>query len=387
MVSGGPSDQGPSSCLIAQDDFKKGKIVEDVSATRGGATRAVASGQVLDGLNVIIADPDLHTRCDPTRVGEIWVAGDSVGAGYWRRPEETAATFNAFVANTGEGPFLRTGDLGFIRDGMLFVVGRQKDLIIIRGQNHYPSDIEQTVEDVDPSLRAGYGAAFSIEVEGEEKLVIVYEVERSATSRGDTLIEKIRERVAERHDIEVHAVSLIRHGTISKTTSGKIQRQRCRSEFLADHLTIVRGWRVNAVDESLHPLPDIGRLAAIDPERRRSDIEALLREELARTFGADRSRIEAQQSFYALGIDSIGAARLCNRLGLIFEIELSLAELMQHATIEKLVEYLSAQLEAKQRGDTTGEMARLIGWIGELSEDEIVALLASERAASGVISS
>jgi acyl-CoA synthetase (AMP-forming)/AMP-acid ligase II/acyl carrier protein len=385
MVTGGPSDGGPTSRLISQEDLKHGKIVEHVSAE--AAQRVVASGELIDGLNVVIADLERCTRADPARLGEIWVAGGSVASGYWKRPEETAATFNAFLADTGEGPFLRTGDLGFIRDGMLFVAGRQKDLIIIRGQNHYPSDIEQTVEAVDPALRVGCGAAFSIEVEGEEKLVVVYEVERAATQRGDMLIERIRERVSERHDVEVHAISLIKRGTISKTTSGKIQRRRCRSEFLDGRLETVRAWRVSAVDDRLQPLPDIGDLAAMDPARRRAEIEALLREELARTFGADRSRIEAKQSFYALGIDSIGAARLCNRLGLIFEIELPLADLMNHATIEKLVEHLSLQLEAKPPDDTAGEMAQLAGWIDGLSEEEIATLLASERAASGVVSS
>jgi len=133
----------------------------------------VGCGQVLPGNSVVIADPESFMQCPPGSVGEIWIVSPSVAQGYWQRPEETERTFRAYLADTGEGPFLRTGDLGFFQDGELFVTGRLKDLIIIRGRNHYPQDIELTVEQSHPALKPGAGIAFSIDVAGEERLVVV----------------------------------------------------------------------------------------------------------------------------------------------------------------------------------------------------------------------
>src|SRR5262249_27176016 len=130
------------------------------------------------GQEIAIVDPDSLVRCPAEQVGEIWVSGESVALGYWNRPDETRHTFHAYLSDTGEGPFLRTGDLGFVRDGELFVVGRSKDVVIVRGQNHHPQDIEQTVEQASPVLRSGCGAAFSVDGAGEEQLVVVHEIER-----------------------------------------------------------------------------------------------------------------------------------------------------------------------------------------------------------------
>src|SRR5262249_32923753 len=125
---------------------------------------------------VIIADPRTMTPSAAGEVGEIWVAGRSISQGYWKRPDETKGTFGTRLGS--QGPFLRTGDLGFMQDGELFITGRIKDVIIVRGRNHYPQDIERTAEDSHPSLRRGCSAAFSIEVAGDEALIVAVEVER-----------------------------------------------------------------------------------------------------------------------------------------------------------------------------------------------------------------
>jgi acyl-CoA synthetase (AMP-forming)/AMP-acid ligase II len=137
----------------------------------------VGSGQTGTPQRVVVVSPEILIECAPDEVGEIWVSSKSVALGYWNRPDETAHTFGAHLSDTGEGPFLRTGDLGFINDGELFITGRLKDLIIIRGRNHYPQDIELSVERSHAALRPAGGAAFSIEAEGEERLVIVHEVQ------------------------------------------------------------------------------------------------------------------------------------------------------------------------------------------------------------------
>src|ERR1043165_8261402 len=156
----------------------------------------VGCGGALPGERVIIVDPESLMELKPGKVGEIWVSGPSVAQGYWNRPDETRKTFNAYLADSGEGPFLRTEDLGFIEDGELSLTGRIKDLIIIRGLNHYPQDIEWTVEHCNAALRPGCGAAFTIDTGDEERLAIVQEIDTRVEADLDHVIETIHEAVA-----------------------------------------------------------------------------------------------------------------------------------------------------------------------------------------------
>lgn len=148
---------------------------------------------------------------------------------------------HAYLADTGEGPFLRTGDLGFCQDGELFVTGRLKDVIIVRGRNHYPQDIELTVEKSNPALRPGCGAAFTVEVKGEERLAIAFEVERSYLRKLDIreTIADIRQALAVECELQAYAIALVMPGSIPKTSSGKIMRYACRLEFLAGTLKLL----------------------------------------------------------------------------------------------------------------------------------------------------
>ena len=178
------------------------------------------------------------------QVGEVWVSGPNVAAGYWQNPEPTQETFAARIAGDERpGCWLRTGDLGFLdEDCELYITGRIKDLIIIRGINHYPQDIEETVQDCHAALRRHCGAAFSVpDKEDHEQLVIVQEVER--TFRRETAIEEviasIREAITREHEIIAREIVLIRTGSLPKTTSGKIQRHLTRQMFLAGSLPLV----------------------------------------------------------------------------------------------------------------------------------------------------
>jgi acyl-CoA synthetase (AMP-forming)/AMP-acid ligase II len=209
----------------------------DAGAPPEDRSVAVSCGQAPPGEQIAIAEPETAVRQPPGRIGEVWLSGPNVAQGYWNRPEETSRTFRACLADTGEGPFVRTGDLGFVKDGQLFVTGRLKDLIIIRGQNYYPQDIEWTVQESDPSLRPWCCAAFSVHVAGEEQLVIVAEVEpRHRPVDVETLVGTIREAVSEQHGLHAHAVLLVEAATLPKTSSGKIQHHACRAAFLAGTL-------------------------------------------------------------------------------------------------------------------------------------------------------
>jgi acyl-CoA synthetase (AMP-forming)/AMP-acid ligase II len=211
-----------------------------VAPDAAGARVLVSSGSSVADQQLKIVDPDARTECPDGRVGEIWVAGPSVATGYWNQPEESARTFDAYQADTGAGPFLRTGDLGFMRDAQLFVAGRRKDLIIIDGRNHHPGDVERTVEESHPALQYGAVAAFSVDIRGEERLVVAAELQRSAQTelqRGgldrDSLLTAIRRAVTTHHDIHAHDVMLLKIGSLPKTSSGKVQRHACRAGFLA----------------------------------------------------------------------------------------------------------------------------------------------------------
>src|SRR5262249_15319 len=138
----------------------------------------VGCGRLYGATRVAIVHPETLLRCAPDEVGEIWVSDPAVAEGYWQRPDETELTFRAYLADRRDGPFFRTRDLGFIKGGQVFVTGRLKDVIIIRGANHYPQDIEWTVQAAHSALRANHGAAFSMLVDGEEKLLVAHEVER-----------------------------------------------------------------------------------------------------------------------------------------------------------------------------------------------------------------
>jgi natural product biosynthesis luciferase-like monooxygenase protein/amino acid adenylation domain-containing protein/non-ribosomal peptide synthase protein (TIGR01720 family) len=237
IVSGGSKNEEPivqhfDAASLGQNQVvvvKRDDVTQNVTQTH------VSCGQTSAGQKILIVDPESSIACGADRVGEIWVLGPSVAQGYWHRSEQTKQTFHAFTADTNEGPFLRTGDLGFLQDGELFITGRLKDLMIVRGRNHYPQDIELTVEQSHPALKPSSVAAFGIDIEGEERLVIVQEIERTYLQQLniEEVIDAIHGAVSEYHELQVHAVLLLRPGHIPKTSSGKIQRHACRAGFLA----------------------------------------------------------------------------------------------------------------------------------------------------------
>ncbi len=217
--------------------------VEESSAENRSARRIVGCGQVLPDEKVLIVDAKTRRELAPGLVGEIWVQSPSIGSGYWDKPEVSAETFNAVLANDeSKEEFLRTGDLGFLDNRELYVTGRVKDLIIVRGVNRYPQDIEVTVETSSDRLRTSGSAAFSIEKDGQERLVIVCEVERGRNKEWDDVISEIRRRVVLEHELPPESIVLVRAGSVPKTSSGKIQRHACRQDFLDEHLLVVASW-------------------------------------------------------------------------------------------------------------------------------------------------
>lgn len=208
----------------------------------GGAARdrrIVGCGQPWLGTSVEIVDPETHRRCFPGETGEIWVAGPCVASGYWNAPDQTDAVFRARLSDGNPTQYLRTGDLGTIIDGELFVTGRLKDLIIIRGKNHHPHDIELTVQSVHAALKEGCGAAIGVDIDGEERLVIVQEIDRQSRKLDPAqLLQDVRREVSLRHELLVHELVLLKNGTLPRTTSGKVQRAATHERYLAGMLAV-----------------------------------------------------------------------------------------------------------------------------------------------------
>ncbi|MGL5939265.1 MAG: fatty acyl-AMP ligase [Waterburya sp.] len=245
FVSGGLKMASPAVQEVAKTALEQNRVV--ASTADDAVQKLVSCGQTWLDMKVKIVDPETSTQCAPDRIGEIWVSGGSIAQGYWNRPLETEQTFKAYIADTNEGTFLRTGDLGVIRDNELFVTGRLKDVIIIRGQNYYPQDIEQTIEKSHPALRPGCSAAFAVEVKRLERLIIVQEVERSYLRKLDVkeIVGNLSEAITAEHGLQIYATVLVKPGSIPKTSSGKIKRHACRTKFLNGSLNVVEDWSEN----------------------------------------------------------------------------------------------------------------------------------------------
>lgn len=241
IVSGGLRAALPVVRTFDGKSLENNTVVDALPDEADSRELVGCGGNLLDQ-RIVIADRDKQASVPDDCVGEVWVAGPSVAQGYWNQPEATAKTFHAFLKDTGEGPFLRTGDLGFLKDGELFITGRLKDLIIIRGRNYYPQDIEQTVGNAHPLIRPGQGAAVVVSVGGRERLAIVFEVERGKNHNFPEIMDVIRREVAAEHELPVDAIVLIKAGSVPKTSSGKIQRHACKEGFFDGTLSEVERW-------------------------------------------------------------------------------------------------------------------------------------------------
>lgn len=243
IVSGCEKNALPIYKQVQTQGLAQNLALEDLTQQHATQT-LVSSGQAVIDQQIIIVNPETYQRCQFHEIGEIWVSGPNIALGYWNRPAETQASFDAYVPATGEGPFFRTGDLGFLQDGELFVTGRVKDIIIIGGQNHYPQDLEFTVGKCHPAFRSDCGAAFSIDSDSNERLVVVQEIEREHIRKLDTneVFSAIRKAISLQHELQVSSIVLIKPGSIPKTSSGKIQRYACRINFLNSSLNSIAHW-------------------------------------------------------------------------------------------------------------------------------------------------
>ncbi len=326
-------DSAPDSPLVktVAVEALQSNLVVEVPEARDGARSLVSCGYPSSGQKIYIYHPETLSECLPNEIGEICVTGPNVTKGYWNQPEETARAFQSHLSHGLAEPLLRTGDLGVLLDGNLFVTGRLKDLIIIRGRNHYPQDIERTVEQSHSALRLGGGAAFVVEVDGEEALVAVQELNVRRHFDSDEIIQAIKQAVVEEHELQVHAVVLLKTGSIPKTSSGKIQRQACREKFLSKSLDSVIEWQMVAAQES--------EGEASGTELNLESIESIqtwLRAEVAAKLGVHASVIDVDRPISQYALDSLAAIELTHRIEAGLGVILPMASLLQDSTIAEI---------------------------------------------------
>lgn len=309
----------------------------------------VSCGVSWENQTIQIVDPEALTPCQDGEVGEIWVSGASVAKGYWGRKEVTERTFNAHLANRNGRASLRTGDLGFLSDGQLFVTGRLKDLIIIRGRNHYPQDIEFTVETSHEALEQGACAAFSFDVDGGERLGVAIEVRRVHMRNLNTeeVVKAIRKAVSEKHELQVHSVLLLKPKSIPKTSSGKIQRHACKVGYLTDTLKVIGSDSLEFVDndegDATEAFLDRGALSALPPAERQTLVSFFLQQLVAKALKMSVSDVDPKQSLSTLGMDSLDTIELKLEIERNLKVTVPMDEALNDMSVAELAEKLSYQ--------------------------------------------
>jgi len=349
IVSGGDGPAEPRTFTVDRKSLERDRVVPS-SENDSGSLTMVSCGPPIIDQKIVIVNPTTLKYCDSNQVGEIWVSGPSVAQGYWGLEEETRKTFQAYVSDTSEGPFLRTGDLGFLQNGELFVTGRIKDLIIIHGSNHYPQDIELTVESSHPALQPAGCAAFSVTEDGKEQLVIVQEVTRqNRQPDANEVASAIRQAVAEKHDLQVFAIALVKPMSIPKTSSGKIQRSACKTAFLDGTLEVIGQWnaRSSSFNQAAVQRSNKSETSANKPA---SDIKQKISAEtigswlvtrIASVLEMDSASIDPRQPFTYYGLGSVQAVSLTGDLEVFLNRKLAPTLAWDYSTIESLASFLA----------------------------------------------
>ncbi|PSN13289.1 AMP-dependent synthetase [filamentous cyanobacterium CCT1] len=411
LVTGEAVQTEPKHLILKSSDLQQNQVTLVAASDDDAARPIVSCGPPAIANQVCIVDPDGHRPCPPNTIGEIWVRWSrSVAQGYWRREAATQEAFQATLADGAEGPFLRTGDLGFLHGDDLYVTGRLKDLIIIRGRNHYPQDIEATAEQAHRALRQGSGAAFSVVWDDTEHLVIVHELERSAlrTADPEAIFSALRRQVAEHHDLQVGAIALLKPNAMPKTSSGKVQRHLCRSMFLTGQFDVVHGWPAAEASQALAAAEALNGEAQLDDAIASVDenppgtegrstagaadlsLRPLMTSEaiadwmvswLASALRVPKHTLDVRQPLAEHGLDSLAAVELAEALESALGIPLSPTLAYEYPTIEALSTYLASARDTATVADPLveavdqRELEQIVKELELLSDAEVQTLL------------
>lgn len=405
LATGGRGPSAINTCWVSAKELRESGracVVEPESPTQSSSVELVScGGKVLDE-EIRIVDPESRQTCADGQVGEIWIRGRNVAAGYWNRPTEDAKTFRCEPVDAPGIEFLRTGDLGFLLDDQLYVTGRQKQLLIIRGKNHYPHDIEATAQLSNSRLIPGGGAAILVERVDDERLVIIQEIERTtAESEYDPIIQEIRKRISEEHDLFVHEVVLIRTNSLPRTTSGKVRYSEAEAQFRNDDLSVLAHWSFadnhdaspagDSVESQndyqtsiLSSLTDLSNIS--DPVRLAEEIEHRLMLWLSQMASTPVEDLSAGRPLSEYGLDSITAMEMIDQLESGTGLKLDPSIAWTYPTPALLSGHLAHLMTGSndttllEDGDDSelNEFADLLSQIEQMPEDELSRLLSSE---------
>ncbi len=407
MVTGSPRSARPVLQTVSDRALQNNQVIAPTADS--DQRTLVGCGQSAADQTLHIVDPQSLHPCPAGTIGEIWVsASGSLAQGYWQRPEYTAETFTAQLANAnGEGvAFLRTGDLGFLDGGELFVTGRLKELIIIRGRNYYPKDLEEAAEPAHDALRPGAGAAFTIPVEGQERLIMVYEVERRHLRNldGEGVVTAMRRAIAEQHDLQLYGLQLLKTGSLPKTSSGKIQRYRCRAGYLDHQLEAVYTWQLAPSEGTAFKVPlnapapwqapattvsTSTSASPIPPPLPEGPSPEILRQWLvdwlAQTLQLPPTEVDSTRPFAEYGLDSVAAVELTEALQSTIDQPLSPTLAYEYPTVDAVAQYLAQQLgygnesvETPSEAIDDTDLTDLVNDLEDLSDAELQELLGQQ---------
>ncbi|MEV6173505.1 amino acid adenylation domain-containing protein [Streptomyces sp. NPDC051954] len=340
FVTGGAPEHGRPKVLHAdRRELELGQAASaGLDATAAASLTGCGRPQSED--LVVLVDAASGRECLPGETGEIWVSGPTVTGGYWGRPELTDEVFHARLDSRPGREFLRTGDLGFLWHGELFVTGRVKDLLVVRGRNHYPQDIEQSAELAHPMLQPTRGAVFSFDDGAQEQVVLVHEVVRGFDpEEAPAVLDAVREAVAAEHGLALHAAVLVRPGAIPRTTSGKIRRRACRERWLDGTLDVLATDGRDTADVTPGTVPGAGH-----------PLHAAVAETVALELDVPVEELRTTVPLVSLSLDSFRAARLNGALRERFGVEISAADILDGVTLDDLFALVSAEAAAAPAG-------------------------------------
>lgn len=347
FVAGSPATRGPKVMHADLDQLSKGQLNLDQHETAGkGTAPLVSSGVLAIETDVQIVNPQSHEVCESGEVGEIWVNSPSVAQGYWNKPSFSDSVFRAQLKGDNGKTYMRTGDLGFMWDNELYVTGRIKELIIVAGKNHYPQDIELSLQSSNPTFRKGCGAAFAITEQGKEQLVVMQEVSGAAAGQTDfqQLALAASRVIATRHGITPKALVFIAQGTLPKTSSGKIQRTEAKKIYELGNITPLYSWEAASTQV-------VNKASEKQEEREFTDWQTELYFEM-QTWVSDKLSVEPHHidldvTFSELGVDSIEAIDLVDRLQDRIERTIPATELLRYPTVKALIDHFANELNEK----------------------------------------
>lgn len=394
FVTGNEGARPPLIRHFSRSRLQSDGLAETDHANNGDTRKLVGCGQTLLGQTLRIVNPLTKTTCPDGTVGEIWVRGPSVTSGYWGQTR-VSEEFNAVLADTGEGGFLRTGDLGFVQEGELFVTGRLKELVIIRGRNLDPADIEFTAQLGHPALLPDSGAAFSLEIEGEERLVVVNELDRSfRKSDYSEIFRAVRGKITQEHGVEPYGLAMLRPMSLPRTTSGKIRRTPTAERYARGELKVVAQWskkESRAAGSGLQTAAERPqtRGSARQLDRLAGQIERRILEWLRDHAGVPAAELDRDKPFAEHGVDSMAAVELSLELENWLKIQLSPMTAWQYPTPAAISRYLAVEsMAGEQEPEESGEsdeatqnprqdpgLEQLLETLNNLSENEVTELL------------